>query len=104
MCEQSIAGETITRTVNVLVQGYDAAHWLESYTMVAEAVGASLAEFVHEDDVAEEAILCEAIEKAGAATKAIHEALDRAGVPREVPDGPVDMQRLGIEARVMDLV
>lgn len=48
-----------------IVHGYDAAFWHESYSLLRQAILAHLDRFVHDDDVAEEAILINAIEKAG---------------------------------------
>lgn len=48
-----------------LVNGYDAAFWCESYNLLREAVLKNLGDYVHDDDVAEEAILVDAIETAG---------------------------------------
>jgi hypothetical protein len=52
-----------------VVAGYDAAFWHGSYTLLRDAVLAHLDQFVHDTDVAEEAILVEAIEKAGTALR-----------------------------------
>lgn len=54
---------TITRTVNKLVDGHDAAFWRESYVLLRDAVCEHLEPC--DDDVAEEAILIKAIELAG---------------------------------------
>ena len=48
-----------------IVDGYDAKFWNESYRMVRDAVLEHLKRFVQEDDVAEEAIIVDAIERAG---------------------------------------
>ena len=63
------AAPTQTADPPALVDGYDATYWRESYRLLAEAVEQSLPQFIREDDVAEEAILCEAIEAAGAALR-----------------------------------
>jgi hypothetical protein len=52
-----------------VVAGYDAAFWHGCYTLLRDAVLAHLDQFVHDTDVAEEAILVEAIEKAGTALR-----------------------------------
>ena len=62
---------TITHTVNKLVDGYDAAFWCESYKLLRDAVCEHLDRFIHEDDVAEEAILIDAIKRAGDATRIV---------------------------------
>ena len=46
--------------------GYDVEFWHGSYHMLRESILKHLDRFIIEDDVAEEAILCEAIERAGA--------------------------------------
>jgi hypothetical protein len=55
-----------TTQVTPLVDGYDAAFWNQSYRIVRDAVVEHLPEFVHEDDVAEEAIIVDTVEKAAA--------------------------------------
>jgi hypothetical protein len=54
-----------------VVDGYDATFWRDSYVLLRDAVIAHLGDFVHEDDVAEEAIMIKAIEKAGAKLAAL---------------------------------
>ena len=56
--ERGVGGPT-------LVNGYDARFWNESYAMVRDAVLEHLKRFVQEDDVAEEAIIVDAIARAG---------------------------------------
>lgn len=58
------------------VHGYDAAHWYESYRMLADAISTHLARYCHDDDVAEEAILIEAVEEAGALLSALPQEFD----------------------------
>jgi hypothetical protein len=48
-----------------IVHGYDAAFWNESYELLRAAILQHLPAHVHDDDVAEEAILVKAIEDAG---------------------------------------
>ncbi len=48
-----------------LVDGYDVKFWHGSYQLLREAILEHLDCFITDDDVAEEAILCEAIERAG---------------------------------------
>jgi len=52
-------------TPKAIVHGYDATFWHGSYMLLSEAVLEHLPQFVQDDDVAEEAILVAAIEKAG---------------------------------------
>lgn len=59
-----------------LHNGYDAAHWHESYRILADAVEQSLPSCIAEDDVAEEAIYADAIERAGTAIGAAHSAFN----------------------------
>ena len=47
------------------VEGRDAEFWHGSYVLLREAVDANLADFLHDDEVAEEAIYIAAIEAAG---------------------------------------
>ena len=47
------------------IDGYDVEHWHGSYMLLREAVLTHLDRFIIDNDVAEEAILCEAIENAG---------------------------------------
>jgi hypothetical protein len=48
-----------------MVDGYDAKFWHGSYTLLRDAILANLDDCIRDDDVAEEAILVEAIETAG---------------------------------------
>lgn len=54
-----------------LSHGYDAEFWHGSYTLLTEAIEEHLAAFLHDDDVAEEAIYIEAIRLAGAQLKVV---------------------------------
>lgn len=54
------------------IDGYDVEFWHGSYHMLREAVLEHLAKFIREDDVAEEAILVDAIERAGVVANRIH--------------------------------
>jgi hypothetical protein len=47
------------------VDGYDAIFWRDSYVLLRDAIMEHLREFIHDDDVAEEAILVKAVEDAG---------------------------------------
>lgn len=47
-----------------LVEGRDAEYWHGSYRLLTEALEAHLPAFIHDDDVAEEAIYIAAIESA----------------------------------------
>jgi hypothetical protein len=48
-----------------LADGYDAAFWHGSYTLLRQAIDEHLSEFLRDDDVAEEAIYVEATKLAG---------------------------------------
>lgn len=67
---------TLVKTVeyhNVGIDGYDAEHWHGSYLLLRDACEKALEPFLSDDDVAEEAIYCEAIEQVGAAILATTE-------------------------------
>lgn len=69
-----MADDTLVKTIeihNVRVDGYDAQHWRDSYNLLRDAIVESLGEFVQDDDVAEEAILCKAVETAAAGIKLV---------------------------------
>ena len=75
--------------MSTLVDGYDAAFWNESYKLLRDAVIEHLGRFVADDDVAEEAIVLEAIERAGAALRDGAEGADARSV--ETTGGPEDV-------------
>ena len=68
MIGEMVSRQSQEQTMKPIVHGYDAEFWHHSYTLLRDAVIEHLGEFVQDDDVAEEAILIEAIKKAGAAS------------------------------------
>jgi hypothetical protein len=62
-----------------IVAGYDATFWHASYTLLRDAITTHLNDCIRDDDVAEEAILVEAIETAGQRLRACPEE------PQEAP-------------------
>lgn len=74
-----------------LVEGYDATFWHQSYGFARDAVLEHSGDHVHEDDCAEEGIIVDSIERAGARLKELTEFL------REMADvdgwSAGDMQR-----------
>lgn len=87
-------------TKRLLVDGYDAQFWRDSYTALRDAMVEHLMELIHEDDVAEEAIFTEAIASAGKLLTQVHEAAESLGIPSIVDDGPLDKRILSASERL----
>jgi hypothetical protein len=62
-----IAQATRAAATSSEIEGQDVAYWHESYGLLRDAVTEHLAPFIHEGEEAEEAILVDAIARAGAA-------------------------------------